>query len=97
MMSKKVIVHNVKGTSNDKCTCSDCNSWLDHWSKKNNGIPVFCATCSCNNQPDVGAHVQRLDNKQIYIIPLCYECNNKNSNLCFEVEENMLIDLKCIS
>ncbi len=70
-------VKNINGTSRNAC---NCGSWLEHW--KNYGgrsLPASCAVGSCNQKPEVGAHVQRNDSTDSswYIIPLCKAHNGE--------------------
>jgi hypothetical protein len=66
-----VKVNNINGTSDTKCKCG---SWLDHWKNfSRQALPSSCPAKSCNQKPEVGAHVQKdsSTDRSWYIIPLC--------------------------
>lgn len=70
---------NIKGTTKNTCSCY---SWLDHWLKftKEDSLPAFCAEQSCTRDPEVGAHVIKVDStdEDWYIVPLCKKHNKEN-------------------
>jgi len=70
-------VHNINGTSDNKCKCG---TWKAHWENYNErraGWPTYCSEKTCSKHPTVGAHVQKEvgDDKKWYVIPLCDEHN----------------------
>lgn len=70
-------VHNINGTSDNKCKCG---SWKAHWEKFNErklAWPRFCSEKSCINTPTLGAHVQKENCRTAkwYVIPLCDKHN----------------------
>ncbi len=70
-------VHNINGTSDNKCKCG---SWEKHWEEFNEfqlPWPSRCSEKDCLNFAELGAHVQKEDgsSSQWYIIPLCREHN----------------------
>ena len=76
-------IRNINGTSDNACRCA---SWLEHWEKYNTGkqaVPVFCPVSDCENNPIVGAHVQKDDDsdQSWYIVPLCMTCNSKTGQV----------------
>lgn len=83
-------VHNINGTSNNKC---NCGSWLEHW--KNHSlqpVPTYCPEKNCLKKAEVGAHVQKeifLDNNW-YIVPLCKDCNQKTKN-SLEISDSIVL------
>ena len=68
---------NINGTADRVCRFG---SWLNHW-QNFSGVPLpsFCYQKSWMKTPEVGAHVQKesLFDDRWYIIPLCYDCNNR--------------------
>ncbi|MGN0855307.1 MAG: hypothetical protein ACI4R9_07295 [Kiritimatiellia bacterium] len=70
-------VHNINGTSDNKCKCG---SWRAHWEKFNErslAWPRICSEKSCINPPTLGAHVQKenFSTAKWYIIPFCDKHN----------------------
>jgi hypothetical protein len=75
--------------------CCECNSWIEHWIKCADRIPIYCRVCWRELQPiDItGVHVQKLfSDEGLFIVPMCYECRNKKEKLPdFDVESMDLI------
>ena len=70
-------VHNLNGTSKNKCKCG---SWKAHWEKFNDkgaAWPALCREVTCCEPATDGAHVQKEKgaDKKWYIIPLCAKHN----------------------
>ena len=69
-------VHNINGTSDNKCRCG---SWEAHWEKFNEykrSWPKYCSESTCLERASVGAHVQKeAGTNKWYIIPLCAKHN----------------------
>ena len=70
-------VHNLNGTSKNKCKCG---SWKAHWEKfndKGDTWPTLCREATCFEAAEDGAHVQKEKgtDKKWYIIPLCAKHN----------------------
>lgn len=69
-------VHNINGTSDNKCKCG---SWKAHWEKFNehkNTWPKYCAAYGCLESATVGAHVQKdIGTNKWFIIPFCNKHN----------------------
>ena len=69
-------VHNINGTSDNKCKCG---SWEAHWEKFNEykrPWPKYCSESACLEIASVGAHVQKeVGTNKWYIIPLCAKHN----------------------
>lgn len=97
-------VKNLEGTGSNVCTCG---SWLEHWKKySGQALPVTCPTLNCKGNPEVGAHVKRVEDVKLellypsayssmnshYIIPLCSNCNNR-----FEEELEVMDTIKLVS
>ena len=82
-------VKNLNGTSDNKVP-QGYTSWLNFWEKKTGKTPDKCG--HCKNKATVGAHVQKADSSDMkwYIVPLCYQCNNKPSNEEFMVYEELV-------
>lgn len=88
-----VKVHNIKGTSDRKP--KGYNSWKDFWIDKTGRSWKSCCAI-CNNNAEVGAHVQKDGNNTEnywYIIPLCKACNaKKDSFLIWDQDLQRLTD-----
>ena len=56
--------------------CND-GSWKDYWKNTTGETwPSKCCKVGCTNCATDGAHVQNsLYGKEMYIVPLCHECN----------------------
>ncbi len=69
-------VHNLNGTSENKCKCG---SWILHWEKiSGKSRPQHCVVVGCTNTPEFGGHVQkRTGTASWFIIPICRSCNGK--------------------
>lgn len=66
------LVKNLKGTASKSC---NCRSWLDHWKRFSGSFLFGCSNIHCSNNPEVGAHVKKINDPRHYIIPLCKSCN----------------------
>lgn len=86
----RIKIRNLNGTSDNEC---ECGSWINHWANFNSSalsyIPKQCPCChkKVMIKDIVGAHVQKEYDNHWYIIPLCKECNSKNSDKTFEVDD----------
>ena len=70
------------------------DSWLNYYWKEKIGVKANeCSNLNCKSSKDlVGGHVDY--NGHVYIIPICYDCNNKDSNFAFEVKSELLLLFK---
>jgi len=84
-------VKNKKGSA-DKDPPEGYSSWLDFWEEKKNKKATVCEVKSCEGDPDVGGHVIKSgEGGKEYILPMCYECNNKPEDEIFEAWESDLV------
>ena len=62
-------------SSNRSCI----GSWLAHWEKLSGQNAYMCFGQGCINTPSVGVLIQKdsLTDQNLYVIPLCDECNKK--------------------
>ncbi len=90
-----VQVKNLSGTSEEKPPIPYA-SWLDYWENYKGRKAKKCSALNCENDANVGAHVINTDSIDfnIYIVPLCYEHNNKSEESLFVVKKK---DLVCIN
>jgi len=79
-------VKNLKGTSDKKCKCS---SWLEHYKTFSEKDGKKC--CCCGKNADVGAHIQKNNDSNSYIVPLCYACNKKDEIFEINLSVNDLV------
>jgi len=87
-------VKNKKGTS-EKDPPEGYTSWLDFWEKNKGKKATTCEAMSCNGKPDVGGHVIKSgEGNKEYILPLCYDHNNKPEDEVFKAWENDLVPVK---
>lgn len=92
----KTRVRNLGGSSNyPKPTCR-CGTWIDHWIENKQIRPGYCRGCGAKTTNLVGGHVYKVGSfdKQRYIIPICYSCNN-TPGLEFNVDESDLVSANC--
>lgn len=83
-------VKNHKG--NDEANNHGYESWLDYWEKGKERKATECSNVDCNSNSDlVGGHVDY--NNNIYIVPICKDCNNQGSNFSFKVYSSNLLPL----
>ena len=78
-------VKNMIDTTTHTCKCV---SWLAHWIEySGESLPKKCQVVGCNEKPEVGAHVQKVDSDdgKWYIIPFCKNHNNKRGET-FDIE-----------
>ena len=79
-----ISVHHMEGSNKKFGDASEYgyNSWLDYWKKHSDKklTPSFICPCCHNSVKDVvGAHVE--DNEEnIYITPVCKDCNSRAAN-----------------
>lgn len=86
-------VRNEKDTSEERAP-SEYKSWLDFWEKKKGKKAVSCEVMTCDHIAEVGGHVIKIDDKNyldVYIMLLCYACNNKPEDEVFKAWEGDLI------
>ena len=70
-----VLVENIEDTAQEDCACG---TWLQHWENYSpDELPKKCVAKGCNNNVEVGAHVQKVlgNDNTAYIVPFCQSCN----------------------
>ncbi len=78
-----ITVINVKGTSENNCTCGP---WLTHWEKFSGKSASYCSAVDCLARTNlVGAHVMLEGRNTWFIVPLC-ESHNRQTEP-FKVED----------
>ncbi len=81
-----VEVRNMQNTSNDEPMWDD--SWKEYWERITKRTFGKCARTGCNEQAEVGGHVEKVNKPgTAYIVPLCKGCNNPNHTEPFWVNE----------
>ena len=81
-----------KGGTSKKLPPAGYDSWLDFWEKKKNAKAKKCEVFACGKSADVGGHVIKVgERNKEYILPMCYECNNKPDDETFKAWENDLV------
>ena len=86
-----VEVKNKKGTGIN-LPPAGYTSWLDFWEKKKGKKATQCEVLSCSGGPDVGGHVIKAgEGPKEYILPMCYNCNNKPEAEVFKAWDTDLI------
>ena len=70
-------VRRTNGTLSNK---SNAGTWLSYWEKLSGQSAYLCFGQGCINTPSVGALIQKdsLADKNLYVIPLCDDCNKKS-------------------
>ena len=87
-------VKNKKGTS-DNTAPAGYSSWLDFLEKKRGKKAARCEAMLCNGKPDVGGHVIKSgEGGKEYILPLCYDHNNKPDSEVFMAWESDLLPVQ---
>ena len=85
---------NKNGTAKKKPP-SGCSSWLAFWEKEKGQEATTCEVLGCSGDPDVGGHVIKSgEGGKEYILPMCYDCNNKPDGEEFEGWESDLVSVK---
>ena len=75
MIFDNVYWKNQNGTENLKCRCG---TWKQHWINYTNGTwPTRCSASDCYNEPTLGGHVHMVNDRKVYIVPLCDKCNKR--------------------
>ena len=86
-----IYVKNKKGTANNTPP-SGYSSWLDFWEKKKGRKAKICKARGCIGNPDVGGHVIKAgQGGKEYILPICYEHNNKSEDETYQALESDLV------
>ena len=86
-----VNVKNKKITS-DSVVPAKYSSWLDFWEKKKNEKAINCKVQYCTGEAEVGGHVYIVgESSKVYIMPLCYSCNNKKDDAIFTTSKSNLV------
>ena len=87
-------IKNKKGTS-EKTPPAGFSSWLDFWEKKKGKRASTCEAWMCSGKPDVGGHVIKSgEGNTEYILPLCYDCNNRSEGEEYEAWDSDLVPVK---
>jgi len=70
----KIIKSNAT-SSNKSCI----GNWLAHWERLSGQNAYMCFGQGCINTPSVGVLIQKdsLTDQNLYVIPLCNDCNKK--------------------
>ena len=73
-----MIVKNLEDTAGETPECG-CKKWLEHWERNVRGSFITqCMALGCAEKKKdmlVGAHVIRLSDGEVLIVPLCKEHN----------------------
>ncbi len=89
-------VKNMKCTSELECKCG---SWLKHWKNYKESVlessKLECANKKCDKPAENGGHVERSDNGDECIVPLCGKCNNSKFTEAYCVPEEYLVTAAC--
>jgi len=86
-------VKNKNGTA-DKIPSTGYTSWLDFWEKKKGKKAATCEAMSCSGKPDVGGHVIKSgEGRKEYILPICYNHNNKPDGEIYKAWETDLVSV----
>ncbi|NLB65156.1 MAG: hypothetical protein GX803_01630 [Lentisphaerae bacterium] len=89
-----IVIKNKKGTV-EKLPPSGYTSWLDFWERQKGQRAYQCKTIPCDGPADVGGHVIKSgEGGKEYILPLCYECNNKPDDTSFYARESDLVSVQ---
>lgn len=84
-------VKNKKGTA-DNDPPDGYDSWIDFWEKKKGKKASDCEAKLCTNRHDVGGHVIKSgEGGKEYILPICYDHNNKPETETYEAWESDLV------
>ena len=84
-------VKNKNGTA-DKNPPAGYTSWLKFWENKKGKKATTCEALSCNGNADVGGHVIKSgEGGKEYILPICYNHNNKPDKEEYQAWENDLV------
>ena len=89
-------VKNAKGSSDDKPP-EGYDSWKDFWEEQTKRKFGKCSNAKCKNDAKVGGHVEKVYNlldDKLYIVPLCYDCNNQREYFSFYVLSSELVPIK---
>ncbi len=91
----------VKNSENTTNLLSPEENWLDYWknnNKKNQDVDK-CVVIGCENNAEVGAHIEKivgLNSTELYIIPLCKSCNNQRGEVLDIDSDTSLVKLNNI-
>jgi len=68
---------------------------LDFWEKKKGKKATTCEVFGCNGNLNFGEHVIKSgEGGKEYILPMCYDCNNKTKDEVFKAWESDLIPVQ---
>ena len=83
-------IRNANGTSRWKKPSTRENSWLEYWENQTGTKAKCCGATDCNSKNNlVGAHVKNIfGGEELYITPLCQECNNRDG--IFKVDSELV-------
>lgn len=81
-------VKNARGTSRWSRPSTGESSWLEYWEKHTGKKATRCGATDCHSTSTlVGGHVQKVfGGNEIYITPLCKDCNNRTGNFSVDTE-----------
>ena len=87
-------VHNLNGTTDNKPP-KGYSSEKKSWEAKSGMRFGSCSCCGSGHKANVGAYIQKSNerDKTWYIVPLCYDCNNKPSSEQFHVRSDDLVPI----
>jgi hypothetical protein len=84
-------VKNKKGTGGNVAP-PGYSSWLDFWEKKKGKKAPKCEVQNCSGGANLGGHVIKAgEGPKEYILPMCYNCNNKPDNEVFQAWDSDLV------
>jgi hypothetical protein len=87
-------VKNKRGTAH-RIPPPGYTSWLDFWEKTKNTKADNCEVVSCIKKAQLGGHVIKVgEGGKEYILPMCYQCNNKPENEVFKAWQLNLVPVR---
>lgn len=94
-----MFVVNASNTGDLTCSCQD---WKEHWLRFAGRIHPqirpsnICSAQGCFGEFEVGGHVRKVSligrtDPEVYIIPLCMECNRPTNTRPYSVRPSTLL------
>ena len=92
---KKELRMKVRRTNGTLPNKSNAGTWLSYWEKLSGQSAYLCFGQGCISTPSVGALIQKdsLGDKNLYVIPLCDDCNKKSGKELDIWDTKMLVSV----
>ena len=89
---EKIIANDSKARNALNTSCDNRKRWKSAWEQCTGRSFNKCSFYGCGNDAEVGGHLEvkgRNNSDYHYIAPICYSCNNSDSDNYLHMKQNV--------